>query len=97
MAKYVEETHPVDDQNLSFFQHLEQPVDLNILLEDRQSSEIYNGEIGSFEEFDKEAFIEAVRKLRCLWDTNDKSYKDRDMMVNPWRQLSSVFEKDGEC
>ena len=56
MAKYVEETHPVDDQNLSFLQQLEQPVDLNILLEDRQSSEIYNGEIGSFEEFDKVAF-----------------------------------------
>ena len=26
------------------------------------------------EVFDKEAFIEAGRRFRCLWDTNDRTY-----------------------
>ena len=29
--------------------------------------------------FDKESFIEAVRKFRCLWDTNEKGCKDRNI------------------
>ena len=48
-------------------------------------------------DFDKEIFIEAVRKFRCLWDINDHSYKDRNMKVNAWKQLAVLFQKDGEC
>ena len=34
------------------------------------------------ENFNKEAFIEAARRFRCLWDTNDKTYKDRSIKTN---------------
>lgn len=46
-------------------------------------------------EFDKEAFIEAVRMLRSLWDVNCSSYKDRNVRSNAWKKLAAMFGKDG--
>ena len=47
------------------------------------------------DEFDKEAFIEEVRKFKCLWDINDPSYKERTTKLNAWKALSTIFRKDG--
>ena len=46
--------------------------------------------------FGKEVFIEAVRQYKCLWDTNDRNYKNRSMKINAWNDLSSLFNKDGK-
>ena len=40
------------------------------------NDEPIDNEEASFE-FDKEMFIEEVRKYRCLWDINSESYKNR--------------------
>ena len=37
--------------------------------------------------FDKEAFIEAVRQYKCVWDTDDHKYKNRSMKINAWNDL----------
>ena len=47
-------------------------------------------------DFDKELFIQEIRNHRCLWDTNNPSYKDRNMKANAWTHLSIVFHVDGE-
>ncbi|XP_065641180.1 uncharacterized protein LOC124815057 [Hydra vulgaris] len=64
----------------------------NIKLIEDNENEPNEEQIGS--EFDKESFIEAVSKFRCLWDTNEKSYKDRNVKVNSWKQLSVIFNQD---
>ena len=48
------------------------------------------------DELDKEAFIEEVRKFKCLWDINDPSYKERTTKLNAWKALSTIFRKDGK-
>ena len=48
-------------------------------------------------EFDKEMFIEEVRKYRCLWDINSESYKNRPIKQNAWDKIAAVFNKDGKC
>ena len=47
-------------------------------------------------EFHTEIFIESVRELPCLWNTSLTSYKDRAIKLNAWKQLSSLFNRDGE-
>ena len=46
--------------------------------------------------FDKEAFIEVVRQYKCLWDTNDRNYKNRSMKINAWNDLSILFNQEGK-
>ena len=48
-------------------------------------------------EFNKEMFIEEVRKYRCLWDINSESYKNRPIKQNAWSKIAAVFNKDGKC
>ena len=48
-------------------------------------------------EFEKELFLEEIRRYRCLWDTNSEGYKSRPMKQNAWSKLSQLFNKDGEC
>lgn len=47
-------------------------------------------------DFDKEMFLEEVRKYRCLWDINSESYKIRPTKQNAWTRIGAVFNKDGE-
>ena len=46
--------------------------------------------------FDKELFLEEVRKYRCLWDVNSEGYKLRPMKQNAWIQISAVLKRDGK-
>ena len=48
------------------------------------------------ENFDKEVFLEEVRKYRCLWDVNSEGYKMRPMKQNAWLQMSAVINRDGK-
>ena len=48
-------------------------------------------------EFDKEMFIEEVRKYKCLWDIHSKSYKNSHIKQNPWGKIAAEFNKDGKC
>ena len=48
------------------------------------------------ENFDKEVFLEEVRKYRCLWDVNSEGYKMRPMKQNAWLQISAIFNRDGK-
>ena len=61
-----------------------------------QSGEETSNDCEGSEDFDKEAFIGAVRRFRCLWDTNDKTYKDRNIKPNAWKHLALVFQKEGK-
>ena len=45
--------------------------------------------------FDKEMFLQALREYKCLWDTSDPNYKNRNMKVNAWNALSSLFNQEG--
>ena len=47
-------------------------------------------------EFEKELFLEEIRRYRCLSDTNSESYKSRPKKQNTWSKLSKLFNKDGE-
>ena len=47
-------------------------------------------------DIDKELFLEALRQYKCLWDTNDPSFKERNKKINAWKQLSQAFKTDGE-
>ena len=47
-------------------------------------------------EFDTEVFIESVREFPCLWNTSLVSYRERNIKANAWKQLSSLFNRDGE-
>ena len=47
-------------------------------------------------EFDKEVFIEEVRKYRCLWDINLEACKNRPIKQNVWNKIGLVFSRDGE-
>ena len=53
-------------------------------------------EISESVEFEKEAFVEAVREMRCLWDLNHPMYKDRTAKQNAWKKLSAMFSKDSK-
>ncbi|XP_046841156.1 uncharacterized protein LOC124435262 [Xenia sp. Carnegie-2017] len=44
--------------------------------------------------FDKEMFLQALREYKCLWDTSDPNYKNRNMKVNAWNALSSLFNQE---
>ena len=48
------------------------------------------------ENFDKEVFLEEVRKHRCLWDVNSEGCKIRPMKQNAWLQILAVFNRDGK-
>ena len=61
-----------------------------------QSGEETGNDGEGSEDFDKEAFSEAVRRFRCLWDTNDRTYKDRNIKANAWRHLALVFQREGK-
>ena len=77
----------------------EEAISLALAHLQRQDITLYYGagenDAESSEDFDKEAFIEAVRKFRCLWDVNDKTFKDRNMKANAWKQLAGIFKRDG--
>ena len=60
------------------------------------NDEPIDNEEASFE-FNKEMFIEEVRKYRCLWDINSESYKNRPIKQNAWGKIAAVFNKDGKC
>ena len=47
-------------------------------------------------EFDKELFLEEVRKYRCLWDINSEAYKNRPIKQNAWTLIGKLFNRDGE-
>ena len=47
-------------------------------------------------EFDKEKFIEEVRKYRCLWDINLEAYKNRPIKQNSWGKIAVIFNKDSK-
>ncbi|XP_057295971.1 uncharacterized protein LOC130624932 [Hydractinia symbiolongicarpus] len=47
-------------------------------------------------EFDKELFIEEVRKFPCLWNIYSTDYKDRNIKNNAWQELARIFQKDCE-
>ena len=61
-----------------------------------QSGEETGNDGKGAEDFDKETFIEAIRRFRCLWDTNDRTYKDRNVKANAWRYLALVFQREGK-
>ena len=56
----------------------------------------YNGEELPAAKFDKEVFLEEVRKYRCLWDIASEGYKIRPMKQNAWSKIGHLFNKDGE-
>ena len=47
-------------------------------------------------EFDTEVVIESVKECPCLWTTFLVSYRERNSKANAWKQLSSLFNRDGE-
>ena len=63
--------------------------------EDQQRYTINTAAEEREDKFDKEMFLEALRRYRCLWDTNDPSYKNRTMKVNSWKQLATMFKQEG--
>ena len=58
---------------------------------------VVNNPNQSSTEFDRELFIEEVRKYRCLWDISSEVYKSRPMKQNVWSKLGQLFNKDSEC
>ena len=46
--------------------------------------------------FDKELFLEEVRKYLCLWDVSWPSYKERNTKANAWEKVAATFGKDGK-
>ena len=46
--------------------------------------------------FDKELFLEEVRKYRCLWDVTWPSCKERNTKANAWEKIAATFGKDGK-
>ena len=46
--------------------------------------------------FSKELFLEAVRHFKCLWDTSERSYKERNTKANAWKQLAITFTTDSK-
>ena len=44
-------------------------------------------------EFDKEMFIEKVRKYRCLWDINSESYENKPINQNAGARLPPYLTK----
>ena len=44
--------------------------------------------------FDKELFLEEVRKYRCLWNVSWPSYKERNTKANAWEKIVATFGKD---
>lgn len=46
-------------------------------------------------EFDKEKFVEKIRKYSCLWDINSKAYRNRSIKPTSWGKITVVFNKDG--
>ena len=61
----------------------------------QSGEETGNADEGS-EDFDKETFIEAVRRFQCLWDTNDRAHKGRNIKANARRHLALVFQREGK-
>eukprot|EP00795_Rhopilema_esculentum_P000972 gene972-10740_t len=61
-----------------------------------QGLDQYNGEELLAAEFDKEVFLEEVRKYRCLWDIASEGYKIRPMKQNAWSKIGQLFNKDAE-
>ena len=70
-------------------------VEKNEGIQENNAEPTDNGEPTSVE-FDKEMFIEEVRKYRCLWDVNSEAYKNRLIKQNAWANIGTVFNKDGE-
>ncbi|XP_071942983.1 uncharacterized protein [Antedon mediterranea] len=46
--------------------------------------------------FNKELFIEEVRKHKCLWDVNSEQYKNRAIKVNAWKTIGEIFNREVE-
>ena len=46
--------------------------------------------------FDKELFLEEVRKYRCLWYVTWPSYKERNAKANAWEKIAATFGRDGK-
>ena len=46
--------------------------------------------------FDKEPFLEEVRKYWCFWDVSWPSYKERNTKANVWEKIAATCGKDGK-
>lgn len=56
-------------------QKMDQPGQIYLLKRNSSSAErLIDNDVARSEEIDKEAFMEAVRKLKWLWDKNDPSF-----------------------
>lgn len=54
---------------------MDQPGQINLLKRNSSSAErLIDNDVARSEEIDKEAFMEAFRKLKWLWDKNDPSF-----------------------
>ena len=64
----------------------------------KETEEVLSGSVltSAIRQLDIEIFIESVKELPRLWNTSLISYKDRTIEVYAWKQLSSLFNKDGE-
>ncbi len=72
------------------------PLTLALLDHDEEPDQRISLEAANSKEFEKELFLEELRKYRCLWDINSDGYKSRPMKQNAWSKLSQLFNKDGE-
>ena len=87
---------------MAFLQQAESQY--GVLMEDCDVGGDQSNDLGLGEEqiddnvtgLDKEAFIEALRHYHCLWDTSNPSYKNRAMKTNCWKELSTLFNRDGK-
>ena len=88
-ANVSQDNFPDFSENLD-----ENEREIDTLVQDT-TKEIHRDSFVSTDSFDKEAFLEALRAYRCLWDTNNASYKNRTMKINAWRSLSTLFKVEG--
>ena len=66
------------------------------ITENNNPADQYDGEEMYSTEFNKELFLEEVRKYRCLWDISSEVYKSRPMKQNAWSKIGQLFNKYGE-
>ena len=61
-----------------------------------QTQETHSQQVGEQQVLDKELFLQTLREYKCLWDTSDSNYKNRNMKLNAWNALSQIFSQEGE-
>ena len=85
-----------DTVALQRFQGEGEEHDDSVVVSDAEEVHSCSADTGATREFNTEVFIESVRELPCLWNTSLVSYRDRNIKANAWKQLSSLFNRDGE-